>query len=480
MNAPHAPRSRLVMPLAALGLCLAVVVAAGLADRPWRDAVLAWVAKASMHAPDGEATGATVAAQRPGHDDHDHAGDHDHDHDHPGHADEASIELSEQARRSIGLREGDVVLSTFERTITVPGMVVERRGRSRFNVIAPMTGYLTRILVTEGEAVLPEQPLFEVRITHEELVGAQTELLRTTAEIDVVQREIARLEGIGPEGLIPTKVILERKYELQRLEAAHFAQRQALLLHGLTEPQVEGIVTSRRLLGTLVVRAPGPSAEEPGSGTLVVQELAVDRGQHVTAGDTLAVLVDHGSLLVEGDAFEQDIPQITEAAAAGKPITAVLGGSRSVEGRVAGLRIAYVADRVAADSRTLRFFVTLPNEIVGEPRADGASRFVTWRYKPGQRMQLEVPVEAWTERIVLPADAVAQDGVENYVFRVNGDHFDREPVHVEHRDPQWVVIANDGTLFPGDRVALSAAQQLQLAVKNKSGGGIDPHAGHSH
>jgi hypothetical protein len=43
-----------------------------------------------------------------------------------------------------------------------------------------------------------------------------------------------------------------------------------------------------------------------------------------------------------------------------------------------------------------------------------------------------------------------------------------------------VVVANDGTLFPGDRVAMSAAQQLQLALKNKSGGGIDPHAGHSH
>ena len=65
-------------------------------------------------------------------------------------------------------------------------------------------------------------------------------------------------------------------------------------------------------------------------------------------------------------------------------------------------------------------------------------------------------------------------------FHPNGDHFDREPVHVEYRDPRQVVIANDGTLLPGDRVAISAAQQLHLALKNKSGGGIDPHAGHDH
>ena len=107
-------------------------------------------------------------------------------------------------------------------------------------------------------------------------------------------------------------------------------------------------------------------------------------------------------------------------------------------------------------------------------------RALSWRYKPGQRVQLRVPVEDWPERIVLPAEAVARDGVENYVFRSNGDHFDREAVHVEHRDPRWVVVANDGTLFPGDRIALSGAEQLQLALKNKAGGGVDPHAGHSH
>jgi membrane fusion protein, heavy metal efflux system len=110
----------------------------------------------------------------------------------------------------------------------------------------------------------------------------------------------------------------------------------------------------------------------------------------------------------------------------------------------------------------------------------GQPRYVEWRYKPGQRMQLRVPVEEWPERIVLPTEAVAQEGVENYVFRANGDHFDRQAVHVEHRDSQSVVIANDGALFPGERIAMSAAQQLQLALKNKAHGAIDPHAGHSH
>jgi hypothetical protein len=95
-------------------------------------------------------------------------------------------------------------------------------------------------------------------------------------------------------------------------------------------------------------------------------------------------------------------------------------------------------------------------------------------------MQLQVPIEKLADRIVLPIDAVAQDGAETYVFVPNGDHFDRRPVHVEYRDQTFAAIAQDGALFPGDVVAISSAQQLQLALKNKSGGAIDPHAGHNH
>jgi len=451
----------------------AVVLFGGPYSQPVRD----WVIRGLGGVPAGGDANEASVADHPA-DDHGHAADHGNDHE--GHTEENSIELSAQARRSIGLKEGSVTLSTFRRTITLPGIVVERRGRSRFTSIAPMTGFLTRIVVTEGEAVAPGDPLFEIRLTHEELVQSQADLLRSTVEVDVVRREIARLEGVGPEGLIATKTILERKYELQKLEAAQLAQRQALVLHGLTEQQVEDIVSTRKLLGTVVVRAPVPRDASAGSGTLVVHALSVDRGQHVTAGDTLAVLVDHGTLLVEGDAFEQDIAQITEAASQGTPITAVLDAQGSPQRRIENLRIAYVADSVAAESRTLRFYVSLPNEAGGESRTDNASRSVTWRYKPGQRMQLEVPVEEWPDRIVLPAAAVAQDGVENYVFRSRIGHYDRTPVQVEHRDPQWVVIANDGAIKPGQRVATSSAQQLHLAIKNKAGGGVDPHAGHSH
>lgn len=476
-SSSQTPRSAATVLATMLGISLAAIAAAAVLHRQWPQPARDWVI-ALLQSPATAAAPADQHGNDPGHD-HDHG--HATDAGHADHGDENSLTLSDQARRTIGLTEGDVTLRVFERTIGVPGMVVERKGRSRFAIIAPLTGFLTQIEPSEGTAVAPGQPLFELRLTHEELVQLQADLLKTTSEADVVRREIARLQGIGPEGLIPTRMILERKYEVEKLEAVLESQRQALLLHGLTHEQVERILTTRTLLHTIAVRAPSRDAlpaNDTADDMLLVQELLVEQGQHVNAGDTLAILVDHETLLIEGEAFEQDLPEIVEAAKDKRHVSAVLETKSGAATRLDRLEIASISSRVDPESRALRFYVTLPNERVITAPGDG--RFVTWRYKPGQRMQLRVPVETWPDRIVLPPEAVAQDGMEHYVFRVNGDHFDREPVHVEHREPQWVVIANDGTLFEGDRIAMTAAQQLQLALKNKSAGAVDPHAGHSH
>jgi multidrug efflux pump subunit AcrA (membrane-fusion protein) len=144
------------------------------------------------------------------------------------------------------------------------------------------------------------------------------------------------------------------------------------------------------------------------------------------------------------------------------------------------LDIAYLDTEIDRASRTLKFFVGLPNELTHENKGRDSIRFVNWRYRPGQRLQLRVPVQQWENQIVLPVDAVAREGAEYFVFQQNGDHFDRVPVHVKYRNQFSVVVANDGQLFPGDVVAMRNAHQMQMALKNKAGGGIDPHAGHNH
>lgn len=404
-------------------------------------------------------------------------------HEHGGHDETESIEVSAQARRNIGLEINKVVLQSFSKSLSVPGMVVERPGRSVIEVTAPMTGVIKRIYPIEGEAVEPGQKLFDLRLTHEELVQSQADLLQTAEELDVTRREIQRIESVTAGGALAGKQLLERQYESQKLEAVLRSKRQALLLHGLTSPQIDEILERRELLKDLTVAVPQTADDGdmvPTGVLFQVQSLKTAHGQHVNAGDTLAILVDHAELYIEGAAFERDVSAISRASDQSLPVSAIFeteGGRPEV---VPELRILYLAAQVNSDTRTLDFYVTLPNEKQRDARLDAHHRFIAWRHRPGQRVQLQIPVEVLADRIVLPIDAVAQDGVETYVFIPNGEHFDRRSVHVEYRDLQWAVIANDGAVFPGDLVVTSGAQQLQLALKNKSGGHIDPHAGHTH
>ncbi len=414
---------------------------------------------------------------------------YDHKHD-----EATSLQLSKQARNNIGLRFMRVELSDFERTMTIPGMVVERPGRSEREVAAPMTGVITRIYAIEGEAVSPGDPLFDLRLTHEELVQAQGDFLDTVEQLDVVKQEVARLERatvlIAGKRIQPFagKYLLAQKYEQQKLEARIRAQHQRLVLHGFSDSQVEKIQTRRELLQTLTVSAQpivNLRYQANRSQILRVSKLKCRQGQQVDAGDCLAVLVDHSELFIEGQAFEKDGEQLRLTAKKQWKLTAWFESGETRK----DLKILYLSDHIDPHSRAFRFYVRLPNEIVPDRSPDQNKepfeapprrRFVSWRFSPGQRVDLLMPIAIWTNRIVLPIGAVVKDGAEWYVFKKYGDHFDRRSVHVEYKDQRWAVIAADNEIYPGVVIAGSGASQMLMALKNKSGGPTDPHAGHGH
>ena len=302
---------------------------------------------------------------------------------------------------------------------------------------------------------------------------------------------------------------MERRYAKEKLEAFAKSQREALRMHGLSDRQVDAIGTDGKLLRDLQIVAPNvdthdekeelrlsqnpfhnasftqtsappqPDSHQHELKPLVIDGLQIHKGQAITAGEKLCSLSDYTQLFIEGKAFENDITAITQAAARGWDVDALISGSSGQE-IVRGLTLAFVSNSIDEKSRTLSMFVELPNEVIRDETNSQGQRFLSWKYRLGQRMELRVPVEEWEKQIVLPVDAVVKDGADWFVFQQNGKNFTRVPVHVRYRDQNSAVIANDGSIYPGDVVAHKAAHQMQMAIKNKSGGGADPHAGHNH
>lgn len=471
----------------------------------------------------------------------DHAG-----HDHAGHSDINSLELSESAKKNLGLTDEylqPIELRNYQQIITVPAIIVDKPGRTRTAISAAMTGIVTHVHVATGEAVEAGDLILEMRLTHEDLVTAQKDYLQSLGDRDIELKEIARIEGVVNSGAISTKQLLERQYSRDKLESLLRSQRESLRLHGLTEAQITIIDSQRRLLTDIHVYAPthdGHSEDEvrltrqrqpkpnqnsdsnserpfdgqgkdhpfqvarfqdiggalrPQDGNaasavltpkdsnvkhlLVLQDLQVRKGQFVNAGETLCVLGDYDELLVEGQAFETEVTQVATAKLEGRSVSAIVNANGKVE-RIENLLLSWINNEIDPATRTLKFYVALKNELIEDKLSPTGQRYISWKYRVGQRMELGIPIAEWTEQIVLPVEAVVRDGIDSFVFHQNGDHFERVPVHEKYRDQTHVVAENDGALFPGDVVALRGAHQMQMALKSKSGGGIDPHAGHNH
>lgn len=423
---------------------------------------------------------------RDAHDGHDHAG-HDHDeHGHDSHAEESVNEVlvSEQARDNLGLKLGAVELSDYTRTVVIPGRVIEQPGHSERRITTTLSGIVTKVHVHPGQSVRPGDPVLDLQPTGELLTNAQSTLLKTLQDLALTEAELKRLTPLVESGSVPARLKIEKEYERTRLESLRLVQQQELLVRGVSPAQIAEIIERKTLLKEFTLRVPAnpdATAETPVEETVYsVERIDVFPGKLIQPGEELCSLALHLELTIEGLAFERDGPAVTQILQEQRPVTVLFEGDQSEGIRREGLKLRYIDNALDPASRLLRFYIPLRNEVLREVTAENGIVYRSWQFKPGQRVRILLPVERLSEQIVLPLAAVVFEGPDAYVYRANGKLFERVPVVVEQRDPRVAVLKNDGSLFPGDEVALNQAYQIHIALKQQQGSGVDLHAGHNH
>jgi membrane fusion protein, heavy metal efflux system len=401
------------------------------------------------------------------------------------------LELSAQARQNLKLVAKPAKLQTYWRTILIPGEIVDRPGLSDRGVTSPAVGVVTQVHAFPGDTVKVGVPLFTLRLFSEYLQNAQSELFKATRETELVREQIARIQDVVKSGAIPEARLIELNNQLRRQSALIQAYRQDLLTRGLLPAQIEKIADGE-FVTTIDVHAP-PAAKptartanvQPANLELAgqapeeglayeVQELAVDLGQQVQAGQLLCTLSNHHSLYIAGHAFKQEAPYLEAAAQQRRPLEVEFAedDAKGWPPQAQRFEIRHLANAIDAESRTFDFFIPLTNQSRSYEQ-DGQT-FIVWRFRPGQRVRLHVPVEEYQNVIVLPAASVVREGPEAYVFRQNGNLFDRRPVHVLHEDRLQVVLANDGSVTPGMYLAHSSAATLNRVLKAQAARGEQP------
>lgn len=420
-----------------------------------------------------------------------------------------ALALSDQALRNIGIAEDGlhtIAISSYDKTVSFPAMLVDRPGRSRFRVPAPFSGVVKKVYVEPGMVVQPGQPLFDLALTHEELIACQNELVALCQKRDMIQRELERLESLTAD--VAPKAKRDVEFQKAEIDSQIESQRNILLIHGIDEKEIQETIEKRRqLIRMITIRVPRMLEDENSScpvatesdeantasehdhraPVIQMETLSVDKGQLVAPGEPLCQLTDLSLLNIEGRASSNDESILATALMEHCNVTASFDDER-----VEGLRIRYIDTRIDPISRALLFYVELPNSVV--VRDAGAHRhpwseehsagpcemhqhYVNWRFRPGRRGELKVEYDTISNCIVVPREAVAESGSDAFVFEWTGSEPDGErrkiwvkrPVHILHRSKSLVALANDGSVFPGGKIVARGAGQLLVALT--SGGG---------
>lgn len=403
------------------------------------------------------------------------------------------VRLSVQARKNLGLVAKPLQLTTYWRVIELPGVLVDRPGISDRGVVAPIAGTITRIHAFPGSTVMPDAPLFTIRLVSESLHASQLELYKATREIEIAQRQRKRLSDLAQTGALAQSRIIEIDNQIDRTQVTVDAYRQDLQSRGLPQERIDA-AASGEFVTEMVLRAPGEEALQTSKDVLAaekaqepeqppfsfeMQSLNVELGQQVAAGHVLCHLADHRALLIEGHGFEDDMPLVQEAARNGWEIEVEVDAPATDKWPPFSerVKIDHLSNTVDSQTRTFAFFLPLENQWQSYMQ-DGVTR-VLWRFRPGSRVRLRVPIEKLDNVFVVPQQAVVRDGPEAFVFRQNGELFERRPVHVLYEDRLNAVLASGGAVSPGFYIAQSGAASLNRVMKAQAASGA-PSGVHVH
>ena len=440
---------------------------------------------------------------------HDTEDDHaDHDHDEaaaPVQGQAVEISFSPVAARNMGI--DDSAITTVEavdyyKSLSFPAVVVERPGFSTITVPSPVSGVVTKIHHESGVAVAPGEPLFDILLNQQEVVKAQTEFLALLKKREINTAELQRLAGLDSQ-IVP-KQKRDLDYEKIQIDSDIEIQKNLLLLQGLSEADVaNSLEKTGRIIRNMTVYAPSLEQEaniasaahaDDEEHVFTIDELYVTTGKNIAVGDSLCQLSDYCKLAIKGKVFAINEKPLAHALASKSRVTASFeggGDGRGAREIVNNLFLRSIDNKIDTSSGTLYCYVDLKNRFIGY-QVNGESnlrRYTQWHFKPGQRCELNVEYEPLPDCIVLPVDAVAKDLHEMCVFEWVGNEEDKriwrkKPVHVIHQTKDVIAIANDGSVFPGAKVATKGASFILAALdaanqKNAGGGGIQ-HGDHVH
>ena len=233
------------------------------------------------------------------------------------------VKISPDRVQKLGVTSETIARRAIARTVRAVGTV--QADERRLRTISPrFEGWVKKLLVnTTGAAVRAGQPLMEVY---------SPDLMTAQQDYAIARKGLESLTGAAPDIRNNLQVLADGS--LERLRN-----------WDISEEELRKLKTGAPIGATLLVRSPI-------TGT-VIEKMAVE-GMRFMPGETLYRLADLSSLWVVAEVFEQDLGLISVGQPARIEVSAY-------PDRVFIGKVAFIYPTVAAETRTTRVRIELPN-----------------------------------------------------------------------------------------------------------------------
>jgi RND family efflux transporter MFP subunit len=310
------------------------------------------------------------------------------------------IALTPDEQNSIGVETTEVKRQTVRKAILAPGKVAEPE-TGIGTISARIGGRIEKLFLSvTGESVSQGQPVASI-YSPEIFAGA----------------EEYKLALENRQSLSASK---ESQAIVQADELIH-ASRRRLELWGLTPEQIEAIANDAAKAVQITIYS---------SISGVVTKRNVAEGQYVKEGDILYTVTDLGTVWVQADIFESDIPTVRSGMDARITSPTLAGGA--LRGT-----ISFLQPSVDPQTRTMTARIQVPNPGM--------------RLRPGMFVQVSFDTPVASDTLAVPRSAVLNTGKEQivYVAKDNGV-FEKRPIEAEAAGDEYYAITKG--LRPGERV----------------------------
>jgi cobalt-zinc-cadmium efflux system membrane fusion protein len=335
------------------------------------------------------------------------------------------VDLDETAMASIGLKTVVVEIRAIARTLKLTG-AVQVPPDSRAFIGSRVEGKIANVYVNVGDRVNAGQVLATVQSSEFETL--QVEFLRAAAELPVAEAAADRLKKLLGVEAVAQKDVQNAiaQYEAKRSELAGLKERLEIL--GLSQSQITNLQKGQELVRALPVSALL-------TGT-VVNRTAV-AGSPVSTSGPIFEINNLATVWIEGDVFEGQLSEVRPGLIAAVTVPAY-------PGQVFAGKVQSIIPSLDLEKRTSRLRVVLSNS--------------KGLLKPGMFATLSITVGTEPSGVVVPIDALIEQGGSVFVFVKNGEQFVKQNVVVSARDDRYAQIS--WGLVPNDIVVTDGKMQV--------------------